>query len=462
MAPMEALQPVACDTLIRNAVVLTATPPDTVIDRGAIAIHHGRIVQVGPETAVLARFHPERVIDAQGGIVHPGFIDAHVHISQYTSRSVLSRMAGSRITMGDWKCELTAEDEHVSALLASLDYLKSGYTGFVDPGTIFEPDAVAAAVEEIGIRAWLTDPYVADLGATLQRELPELASASFLTRWPQNHDEALARLGSQLFRNRIPDSRVRAFIGLYGEGTDSDALFRAAADVAQKNGVRMQKHLGYSPATHRAREAALGHTMLNHLREQGLLSAHMTFIHMNVVHASEVDLLASHGVRVVWCPYGQLQMIGRGGAEGRMGELWRAGVGVGIGSDIARATHVGALGSLALAASAATGLALTGSEILQIRTLGSAASVGAEAVVGSIEAGKYADLVIRKPRASEHLGLDPALELGVIAGADSIAAVIVNGRTVVENGELLTADEAAITTRAQSSAQNLLRRISEN
>jgi 5-methylthioadenosine/S-adenosylhomocysteine deaminase len=92
-------------------------------------------------------------------------------------------------------------------------------------------------------------------------------------------------------------------------------------------------------------------------------------------------------------------------------------------------------------------------------SIGSAASVGADALVGSIEVGKYADIVIRKARAAEHLALDLALEFGAIAGSESIAAVIVNGRTVVQDGALLSAEEAVIVQRAQSSARRLLSEV---
>jgi 5-methylthioadenosine/S-adenosylhomocysteine deaminase len=454
--------PATCDLLVRNAVVLTVDARDTVIDRGAIAIREGRIVDVGPEAEVIARYVASRLIDAQGGVAHPGFIDAHIHVSQYTSRSVLSRMEGTSASMGDWKSRLTPDDEHASAALAALDYLRSGYTGFVDPGTIFEPDAVARVAEELGIRIWLTDPYVADLGPALARKYPEFANDAFLARWPKNMDEALRRMGSQLFRNQAPDSLVRAFVGLYGEGTDSDELFRAAVELARKNGVQVQKHLGYSPAAYREKEAEIGRNMLEHLRDEGSLSPHVTFIHMNVVRPADVHLIARHGVRVVWCPYGQLQMVGRGGAEGRVAKLSRAGAFVGLGTDIPRVTHVGSLGTLAAACAVATGDSLSGREILRMRTVGTAATVGAEAQLGSIEVGKRADLVIRKAHASEQLALDHAHESGVVAGADSVATVIVDGRVVVENGQLLTAEEGTIVARARASAHSLLTRVLEN
>lgn len=408
-----------CDLVVHNAVLLTVDAADHTIANGAIAVRDGAIAAVGASRDILAQYNPRQLLDAGGGVVHPGFIDAHVHISQYTSRSVLSCMAGTGVTMGDWKSALTPEDEYASAALAAVDYLKSGYTGFVDPGTIFSPDAVAPVAEEFGIRIWLTDPYVADAGADLKKHFPELANDTFLARWPKNRDEAFRRLGSQLSRNKDRNGLVRAFVGLYGEGTDSQELFRAAFDLARQHGVQMQEHLGYSPLLYRQRVSALGTSMMEHMRDEGLLNGHVTFVHMNAVHSGDVEILAAHEVGIVWCPYGQLQMLGRGGAEGRMVELHRAGVKVGIASDIPRVVHFNGLGSLAAVTAAATGLAASGREILRMRTIGSAATVGAASELGSLEEGKRADFVVRRPDVSENLGRDHALEFAVLADANS-------------------------------------------
>lgn len=448
-----------CDLVVHNAVLLTVDETDKVVANGAIAIDEGAIVAVGTTRDIFSRYSSRETLDAGGGIVHPGFVDAHVHISQYTSRSVLSSMEGAGITMGDWKSALTAEDEYASAALAAVDYLKSGYTGFVDPGTIFTPDAVAPVADEFGIRIWLTDPYVADAGAELKKHFPELVSEPFLALWPKNRDEALRRLGSQLFRNQNQNSLVRGFVGLYGEGTDSEELFRAAFKLAREHGVQMQEHLGYAPLLYRQREAALGVSLMQHMSNEGLLANHVTFVHMNTVHPGDVPLLAAHGVGVVWCPYGQLQMLGRGGAEGRMVELHRAGARVGVASDIPRAVHFSALGTLATVAAAATGLPASGREILRMRTVGAAGTMGAASELGSLEVGKKADFVVRRPDVSENLGCDPALEFAVIADASTIDSVYVDGRCVVKHGEVLKADALAVVARAHQSVRDLAARL---
>lgn len=455
----ESNPPQRCDLIVHNATILTVDADDRVIAGGALAVRNGRIVALYQQDKIFACYTSDRLFDALGGVVHPGFIDAHVHVSQYTARSVLPLMEATSVTMGHWKGALTPEDEHASALLAALDYLQCGYTGFVDPGTIFAPDAVAAVAGEAGIRIWLTDPYVADGGEAFTANLPELVSESFLARWPRNTDEALKRLGSQLFRNRDRDSLVKAFIGLYGEATDSPELYRAALGLARDSGVRLQEHLGYLPAFQLKREKTLGQPLLKRFQELGFLDSHVTFIHMNLVREDEISLLVKHGVRTVWCPWGQLQMLGQSGAQARMVELHRSGVKVGIASDIPRVADFDALGTLAASASAASGRAATPREILRMRTFGAAATIGAEDELGSLEPGKRADFVVRRPNASVAFGFDPGLELAVIGGRHTLQAVFVGGRQVVDCGKVVTLDEGSVISAAHRSARALASRI---
>jgi cytosine/adenosine deaminase-related metal-dependent hydrolase len=450
--------PFDCDLLVHGGVVLTADAEDTIIPDGAVAIVGTRILAAGRSEELQRRCRARETIDARGGIVHPGFIDAHIHISQYTSRSVLPRMEATAVTMGDWKAALRPEDEHASATLAAVDYLRSGYTGFVDPGTIFEPDAVAAVAEEVGIRIWLTDPYIADRGQLLGEHNPDLVSPGFLARWPKDTDEALKRLGRELGRNEDRDGLVQGFIGLYGEDTASPELYAAALDIARRTGVQFQEHRGYNPKPYRERQAAAGRSAIQALAEAGVLGPGTTFVHMNVVHAGDVRLLTDSRTAVVWCPYSQLRMMGTGEAEPRMRELARAGCAVGLATDIPRTVNFDALGTLAAANAAACGTPLHPSEFLRMRTVAAAATVGAHDV-GRLAPGMRADIVIRSPDVSETLGLDHAMETAVLGLGTPPAAVIVNGKVVLKEGVPLRVDPAAAARAAHRSARSLLRRI---
>lgn len=451
-------KPTDCDLLVSNAVLLTGRGKE-IVEAGAIAVKDQTILTAGPEAQVLADYAAKHRHDAGGGVVHAGFIDAHLHVTQHSARSVLPRMEGTSITMGHWKGELRPEDETASTALAAVELLKCGYTGFIDPGTTFEPDAVASAAEAVGIRAWVTDPYVADRAAFLAERIPAFFSPTFLARWPKDTEEALSRLGGQLHRNREPHALVRGYIGLYGEGTDSLDLHAAALQMAREQGVQFQKHLGYAPAVYRDLESELGQPVVEALAAHGLIDDRVTFIHMNLLSDRDVALLAEAGTKLVWCPGGQLAMIGSGGARGRMASAHRAGIQVGIASDIARGFNFDTLGTLAYLTAKAAGDPITPDEVFYMRSLGAAASAGAEAELGSLEAGKRADFVIRRPQGAEAIGLDPCLEHIVTAGRDTVDCVFVAGRCVLQNGKATQVDEGEAIARAHESARAIAMRI---
>ncbi|TIN32327.1 MAG: hypothetical protein E5Y10_35180 [Mesorhizobium sp.] len=451
-------RPIQCDLIVHSGLVLTVDDDSRIINDGALAIGRGRILAVGPTSEILPAWTADTVLNAEGGIVHPGFIDAHVHVSQYTARSVLPRMAGTAITMGDWKAALTPEDENASATLAAIDYLRSGYTGFVDPGTIFEPDAVAPVAERVGIRIWLTDPYVADRGDHL-REQADLVSDSFLKRWPQSTSQAVHRLGTQLFRNRDSESSlVSAFIGLYGEETCSPDLLECASHLARTHGVQMQQHLGYAPTLYRRRERAAKRPILEWLADCGWLAPNATFIHMNALSASDVQQLAGANAKVVWCPYGQLQMMYEPDIEPRTSDLIEAGVAIGLGTDIPRIAPFSGLGSLAGATAAAFHFYLQTMTLLRMRSIAAAATVGADHEIGSLEKGKRADIVVRRPDDCIALHVEVLHELAALGGGQ-VRHVIVAGRWVLREGVIEHVDERSALADARSSAKAIAVRI---
>lgn len=441
--------------VIRHGRLLLLDDEFAIIDDGAIAYDDGRIVAIGPTAGVDRDFTGRSTIDAQGAVVRPGFIDAHIHVSQYTARSVLPRLGGGPLNMGHWKGEIRPEDEQASASLAAIDYLACGYTGFVDPGTIFEPDAVAQVADHTGIRIWLTDPYVADLGHRLGDKSPELISPSFLARWPTSTDEAAARIGRELRRNK-EQGLVRAFIGIYGENTESDELRSHAIRMARDANVQFQMHLGYTGAAYRAQTERLGMTPLADIAARCGLGPDLSFTHLNWVDDADARLVASAKPSLIWCPYGTLQMMGSGDARNRMAELERAGSAVALATDIPRAVDFDGIAGLAVGCAAACGQAPDPRRLLAMRTRHAASSVGASRLCGQLAIGLSADIVIEKP---DDLAVDPTWEAAVLSGRRTVRNVIVAGRRVFGDGQCLTVDGERIRAQAKASAQAILSRI---
>ena len=217
MPETKPFQPGNCDLLIVNGHVLTMDSKRTIFADGAVAIKGSRIVAVGPTAAIEKAWQATRRINADGNVVHPGYIDGHYHTNLHLSRGSITDDPNPPKEEGGagpgvftrWINALTDEDEYASALMAAVEMVKNGFTGFVDAATSFSPDAVAGAVEAVGIRASVSDCMLWDIvgGEPMAAEM---------ARAPCDAKRARRELGMQLKRNRNTDALVRGHVALYG------------------------------------------------------------------------------------------------------------------------------------------------------------------------------------------------------------------------------------------------------
>ena len=299
-----------CDLLIRNAYVITVDARRRVLSPGAVAVRGHTLVAVGREREVVQQMRAARSIDAEGAVLHPGFIDAHNHVVGAGCRGVFANDADdpvSGVNYAAWKADITSEDEAAAATLTALQLLHAGYTGVVEAGTVFDPGAVAAAVEATGIRTCLAAPYLWDDAGVMQH-LGSLESKVLFARAPAEFERCVAELGSELHRNDDPDGRVHGFVCLYGLGTASDELERRAKALAREHGVVLHQHEAYEPASCAAETERLGHSRIVHLDSLGVLDAGSTLVHMNTLTDRDVDIVSRRGCSVVWCPGAYLSM----------------------------------------------------------------------------------------------------------------------------------------------------------
>jgi cytosine/adenosine deaminase-related metal-dependent hydrolase len=460
---MTASGPESCDLILRGAEVLTLDARRTVYPAGAIAVRGPTIAAVGPEARVLGGWRAPRVLDAGGGIAHPGFIDAHLHINAQTCRGFFrgdsSKGGGSGPNYADWKAALRPEDEQAAAALGCLELLRHGYTAFVEPGTAFEPDAIAAAAEATGVRCSLADPYLWD-DASLLDLIGGLRSESLLARVPAERQRALGRLGGQLFRNRDKDGIVHGHVALYGEGTASDELMRAAKTLADREGVVVNTHVGFDIDLAEVMETRWGRPRFAYLAERGLLGPNTTFVHMNVIRDGDVDPILASGLSIVWCP---LPYLSRGTPlrlPTRIPEMRRRGANIALGTDSARQSTLGDALFLALHLAAGAGEPIVSEDAIEMATLGGARAAGLERLIGSLEPGKRADIVIRRSDAVELApGVDPAHQLVTIGHGATADTVLVNGRVVLRGGRSTLVGEDAVVAEARASARRMAARL---
>jgi 5-methylthioadenosine/S-adenosylhomocysteine deaminase len=450
-----------CDILVTNGCVVTLDRDRHVFDRGAVAIANCRIAEVGPAAEIARTWRSKRTLDARGGTIHPGFIDAHNHIVHTTCRGILDRSGSSTpaVSFADWKADVTSKDEHVATQLSCLEMLRQGFTMFIEPGTAFDNDAVAHASESIGVRALLAGCYIWDQ-IEIMRHLGPLESRSLYERAPPRLERCLDQLGSELHRNRDPDSLVRGYVSVYGLGTASDTLLRAAHELADKSGVIFQQHEGYIPAASHADRQRLGRSRICHLAELGVLGRNSCLIHMNVMDDEELALIAESGTRVIWCPAAYLQLGIGNEAPCRLPELRRKGASVALGTDGALNCLIGDAGHCAYLIATSIGQPITPAAILEMQTVEAARAAGLADEIGSLEAGKRADIVIRGIDNPEVFpGVNPVHQLALTARGGTVDTVIVDGTIVFRHGRSTLIDEQLVLAEAQASVRRRMARL---
>jgi len=451
-------QPTACDLLVIHGCVLTLGAERRIYADGAIAIGGTRILAVGPTREIAARYRAARTIDAKGGVVHPGYIDGHTHSTLHLTRGAITdnpRPKGGKLGPGAynrWTNALTDEDEYVSTKMAACEMAKNGFTGFVDAATTFATDAAAEAVREVGIRATLSDPYLWDL-------VGGEPAAAEIERAPASEERCLKLMGGELKRNKEKDGLVRGHIALYGLGSATEPLLRAAKAEADAAGVVFHQHQNFMAGDRAYDRERFGRDPLVHLAEMGVLGRNVVFTHMNVLSEDECKAVAESGMALVWQPGNYLFYAINQDAPDRMPGLQRQGVSITFGADVAKVWTYGELGYIAYLLARSEGSYLPSEALVEMFTHGGARAFGLPDDLGALEAGRLADVVIRRFDMADHQpNLDPVRHLALVERTKGVEHVIVNGKVVVEGGRLTQLDEEAFYAEARASARRMAER----
>ena len=433
-----------CDILIHNGQVLTMDPDRNIYSPGALAISGSRIVDVGADTELRQSFDAQKMIDASGAIVHPGFIDAHNHIVHTSCRGIFGSYhdtATLPINFADWKASVTDADEAAATTMAGIEMLRNGFTMFIEPGSLFSTQAGAEAVERVGLRALFSPLYLWDRGESFEA-IPTLASPSLMARATIDHDRCIKELDAELHRNKNADALVRGYIFVYGEGTASPELLKAAHACARNNDVPLHIHAGYVPEGAALYRTLTGKRHLVHLQELGFLDENTVVVHASALDADEESAAHETGCKIVWCPTAFFSLGITFSTDFKMVKRYRSGVCVSLGTDGARDCTPGETMLAAHHVAQAYANPISPGALLEMQTLNAAAAAGLEAELGSLETGKRADIVVRSahvPEAYPDNNLVHALALRLRAG--SVDTVLVNGEVVFREGNSTRVDE---------------------
>ena len=434
LAAASAAQPV--DLVVRNGTVVTVDPSRRVIAHGALAVDGGRIAAVGTEAEVDAQFRGKDVLDAAGGIVMPGLVNAHTHAAM-----VLFRGVADDLKLMEWlqkyifpaeKINVTAEFVRAGTRLAALEMIRSGTTTFVD--MYYFEDQVAEVCKEAGLRGVLGSSLI-EFPAPDSKTIPEaLAYAErFLKRWGN-------------------DPLVVPAVAPHSTYLAAPETLKAARALADRYGAPILIHLSESSDEQAQVRERYGRTPTEQLQQLGILRRGVLGAHGIWLTPSDRAILKEAGVGVAHCPQSNMKLAS-GTAPVR--EMLAEGLRLGLGTDGAASNNdldmFEEMLTAALLAKHASGdpTAAPAPAVLEMATLGGARALGMEDRIGSLEPGKHADMVVvalDEPRM--HPLYDPVSHLVYVAKGADVRHVVVEGRVIMRDRRVLTLDEKAVVAEA--------------
>jgi cytosine/adenosine deaminase-related metal-dependent hydrolase len=458
-------------TLIDNLdFILTVDAADTKLENAAILIEDDAIAAIGPREDVLAAVPPadvDTVIDGRSMGAVPGYVDTHVHLSETLSRASFPDNLGTRAWVFHWAkpfyAHVDPDDEQLSVLLGTSEMLRSGTTCFLDMGAQNDPGITARAADEIGIRG-IIGRHAADQRPA---ELPpgwtdEMVEHHFFP----NAGVALDALRDAVERwNGHAGGRIRCWVNIEGKEPCSLELHVGARALAEELGVGTTYHIGSSLEEAEIARQRYGTYPITRIASNDGLGPNLVLAHAVAVLHQEIPLLARAGTKVAFCPGTSLKLAKGAAKIGVYPEMMDAGVTVGLGTDGAAASgNMNLMRQLYVVAGlfkdARRDENMLGARTaLRMATIDGAKAVGWDDEIGSLEAGKKADLVLFDLDHHEWTPYaDPLQALVWSASSASIAQTWVGGRCLYKDGRVQTIDETDVRRNARIAAARILRR----
>jgi 5-methylthioadenosine/S-adenosylhomocysteine deaminase len=423
--------------LIKGGVVVTMDAASTVL-AGDVLVRGRRIEAVGDLSSASA----DVTIDARGCAVLPGFVQTHVHLCQ-----TLFRGAADDLELIDWlkkrvwpmEAAHDAASLRASARLGVAEMIHGGTTCALTMETVNHTEEVFRVVEESGFRATV-GKCMMDKGDEVPRALREEAEDSIR--------ESLALL--EAWHGRA-EGRVRYCFAPRFAVSCTRGLLERVTRLARERGVMVHTHASENRSEIELVERETGMKNVVYLDSLGVSGPHVLLAHCVHLNEEEMGLLASTGTHVAHCPSSNMKL---GSGVAPVSELLARGISVSLGADGApcnnRLDMFTEMRTAALLQKVSRGAeALPAARVLRMATRGGARALGLEAEIGSIEAGKLADITVVE---LERLHTTPCPEVvsTVVYAADArdVRDVLIDGRTALRDGQLTTLDEREVVAEA--------------
>lgn len=432
------------DTLLSASWVIPVEPSGQVLADHSIAVHQGRILKLLPSSAARARYRADKQTHLAGQVLIPGLVNAHTHAAM-----TLFRGLADDLPLEQWLREhiWPAEQRWVNdalvrdgTRLACAEMMRGGVTCFND--MYFYPDEAGKVASECGMRATIG-----------------LIVVDFPTVWAGDAGEYLDK-GTQVHDRFRDDPLIRTAFAPHAPYSVSDAALARLRTLADELDIPIHIHVQETAGEIRDSVREHAERPLARLDRLGLLSHRLIAVHMIHLEQAEIARVAQCAASVVHCPESNLKL-----ANGfcPLQQLLDAGINVALGTDGAASNNDldvhGEMRTAALLAKSVAGnaAALPAATALEMATLNGARALGLDDEIGSLRAGKSADVVAMDLGGLETQPVHDPLSHVVYAGSRSLVSnVWIAGRPVLKERKLLTLDAQALIANAEQWRQRMI------
>lgn len=426
------------DIIIRGATVVTMDGTSHVIENGAVAVKAERIVAVGATSEIVAHYTAARTINAAGKVVMPGLINTHTHVPM-----VLFRGIADDLVLMEWlqKYIFPAEAKNVDeqfvrwgTRLGCLEMIQGGTTTFVD--MYYYESAIAEETAGAGMRAVLGET-VLDFPAPDNKtwDAAIAYAEKFIAKW-KGH------------------SLITPAIAPHAPYTVSTDHLKQTHSISERLGVPLITHIAEDQAEVKTIQERYGASSVAYLDRIGLLDERVIAAHMVWPTSDDISTLAKRHVGVGHCPQSNMKLAA-GAAP--VPAMLKAGVAVGLGTDGAASNNdLNLWEEIDTAAklhkfTSKDPTVINAREALEMATIGGARAIHLDKEIGSLEAGKRADLIIVDLESAHQTPVyNVYSELVYATKASDVETVIINGKVVMQNRRVLTIDERSVRVKANA------------
>jgi 5-methylthioadenosine/S-adenosylhomocysteine deaminase len=418
--------------------VITMDPQRRVIENGAIAIQGRKIVAIGPRAEIDKRFQAKQRLDLPTAILSPGFIDTHTHAPMSLFRGIADDKR-----LQDWLDNyiFPAEARNVDAefvrwgtRLACLEMALYGTTTFTD--MYYFEDTLAETTREAGLRGVLGQTIIGFPAPDYKTTAAALAGTE---RYIQR------------FRN---DPLIVPAVAPHAVYTVPDDVLKASRALASKYDVPLLIHLSETRKENEDLMAKRNMTPTQLLDSLGVLDGRTLAAHGVWLNDTDIGILQRHHTGLAHCPTSNTKLAS---GVARVLDILRQGMNMGLGTDGFAGSNDSAdlMQEMALAAKLqkVTSLnpeALPAEQALEMATIIGARALGLDKEIGSLEAGKLADIIAISLDGPNSVPMyNPYSLLVYSLKAKDVSDVMVNGRVIVRNRRMLTLDAPQIIARAK-------------